>query len=68
VSLLLDHGHPQARHYPVGMVWEEARLVVDRTNQQEASRTVLLHVAAAAVMSKKGHQALKKVLKELTSE
>lgn len=66
VSLLLDHGHLQARQYPIRMVWEEARIVVERINQEEASRTTLLHAAAAAVMSKKGGQALKKLLKELT--
>lgn len=66
VSLLLTHGHLQARHYPLWMVWEEAEIVVERINQQEASRTTLLHAAGAAVMSKKGAQALKKLLKELT--
>lgn len=66
VSLLLDHGHREARFYPVGMVWEEARIVVERMNQEEASRTALLQMAGSAVMSKKASQTLQKILKELT--
>ena len=65
VSLLLDHGHAHARFYPVGMVWEEAQIVVERLNQEEASRTALLQLAGAAVMSKKGNALLQKVLKEM---
>ena len=67
VSLLLDHGHQYARHYPVGMVWEEAQIVVERLNQEEASRTALFQLAGAAVMSKKGNSLLQKVLKEMTN-
>ena len=67
VSLLLDHGHQHARHYPIGMVWEEAQIVVQRVNQELASSTALLQIAGAAVMSKPGAKALQKVLKELTS-
>lgn len=49
------------------MVWEEAKIVVDRLNQEEASRTALLQLAGAAVMSKKGSELLQKVLKEMTN-
>jgi hypothetical protein len=49
------------------MVWEEAQIVVQRINQEEASRTALLHLAGAAVMSKKGAKLLQKALKELTN-
>jgi len=49
------------------MVFEEAQIVVERMNQEEASRTALLQLAGAAVMSKKGNAALQNVLKELTN-
>jgi len=49
------------------MVWEEAQMVVERMNQEEASRTALLQIAGSAVMSKKGAKLLQKVLKELTN-
>ncbi len=66
MSLLLDHGHHQARHYPIGMVWEEARIVVDRVNQETASSATLMQAAMVGANSKKGAQAFKKILKELT--
>lgn len=66
VSLLLDHGHHQARHYPIGMVWEEVRIVVDRVNQEEASHATLMQAAVLGTKSKKGAQAFRKILKEMT--
>lgn len=65
-SLLLDHGHTHALHYPVGRVWEEAEIVVQRVNQEKASDTSLMRVAVGAVISKEGAKLLDKVLKELT--
>lgn len=65
VSLLLAHGHPFARKYPVGMVWEEATLVVERINREAASNTALLQLAAGSLLSKEAGKQLKKTLKEL---
>lgn len=68
VSLLLDHGHRYARFYPLGMVWDEARIVVDRMNQEDASRTTLFNLAYSGANSKKGAALLRKALKELCGE
>lgn len=65
VSLLLDHGHSQARKYPVGMVWDEARIVISRINKEEAGRMTLLQLAAASILSKKGAALFKKTVKGL---
>lgn len=67
MSLLLDHGHRHARDYPLGMVYEEALLVVERMNQEEAGRAALMHVVGLAVMSKEGTKALKKILGDMTN-
>ena len=67
MSLLLDHGHPQARLYPIGMVWEESALVVERMNREAASNTTLLQLAAGSLLSKDAAKQLKKTLKELLS-
>lgn len=64
--MLLDSGHAHAFSYPLGMVWEEAQLVVERRNQGSANETALLHAAAAAIFSKEGMKNLQKILKELT--
>lgn len=65
MSLLLDHGHPHARRYPIGMVWDEATLVVERMNREAASNTALLQLAAGSLLSKEAGKQLKKTLKEL---
>lgn len=49
------------------MVWEEAQIVVERSNQEEASRATLLNSAVGALLSKDGQKAFKKVLKELNN-
>lgn len=46
------------------MVWEEAQIVTQRMNQEEASRTVLMQLAGASLLDKKGAKQLQKVLKE----
>lgn len=63
----MAEGHPQARLYPLGMLWEEMQIVVERKNSDAASEAALLHVVGTAVMSKKGLDNLKKVVKELTN-
>lgn len=66
MSLLLDHGHPEAQHYPVGMVFVEAEIVVERLNGMEATRAVLIQMAASSVMSRKGAAEFQKLIKRLT--
>lgn len=48
-------GHPEARDYPLGMLFEEAELVVERTNQHMATAATL----ADLVISKQPNQAVK---------
>lgn len=62
----MDHGHPEARFYPLSMVWEEVEIVTVRLNQQEASRTVLMQLAVSSIISKEGGKLLDKTLKVLT--
>lgn len=65
-SLLIEHGHSQARRYPLAMLWEESQLVVERINQMEVTRAILLQHAAGSIVSKKGQKAFQKLLKELS--
>lgn len=48
VSLLLDHGHPEAWSYPLGLVVQETTIIVDRENQREALRARLIQAAVSA--------------------
>lgn len=63
---MLEHGHTQARDYPVGMVWDEAEIVVERVNGLEATRAIFIQLAAASVMSKKAAGEFSKQIKRLT--
>lgn len=49
MSLLLGHGHADARLYPVGMVADEAGLVIQRVNAAAGAQALLAHLSAAAV-------------------
>jgi len=65
ISLLLAEGHPEAPHYPIGMVWDEARLVVERHNGAHATQAVLVQLAVASVLSKDGAKEFKKTISRL---
>jgi hypothetical protein len=65
VSLLLDHGHPDASAYPVGQVWDEASLVVERLNGLEATRAILVQMAVSSVLSKEAGAEFSKAIKRL---
>jgi len=65
ISLLLEHGHPEARDYPAGMVTDEVELIVDRINQSTVTNTVLMQLAVGSILSKEAGAALSKVIKGL---
>jgi hypothetical protein len=54
--------------YPVGMVWDEVSMVVDRLNGLEATRAVLLHLAVSAVLSKEAGDVFKKRIAMLNGD
>lgn len=49
MSLLLDHGHSDAASYPIGMVTDEAALVVARTSAEQAALATLVQAALTTV-------------------
>lgn len=65
-SLLLANGHPDAGLYPLGMLWVESQLVVERQNQQAVTNAVLLQLAVGSILSKKTGSEFKKTLKKLS--
>jgi hypothetical protein len=68
VSQLLSHGHTDAPFYPVGMVWDEARLVERNVNRLEATRATLLQMAVSSVLSEEAGKEFKKVIERLSEE
>ena len=68
VSLLLDHGHPHARRYPLGMLYDEARLVNVRLNRHHVTQASLIQSAVGALLDKKAGRHWKKAVADLTEE
>ena len=74
VSLLLANGHPDAWHYPLQTVFEEARLVARRIDAQLASSMALLNLVISSQpdecrpenVRKQNARTLHKLLKEMT--
>lgn len=65
MSLLLSEGHTDAQHYPIGMVWDEARIIVERQNGAHATTAILTQLAVVSVLSKEGQREFKKTIKRL---
>lgn len=68
MNLLLASGHPEALHYPIGRVYDEARLIVERRNGELVSMAVVIQAATATTgmtASEKAVDHFRKLLKEL---
>lgn len=61
-------GHPEARHYPLGYLYDEAALVEERESSRIATESILIQLAAASVMGKDARTAFTKRLKMLNVE
>ena len=65
-NLLLSHGHPSCYDYPLSMLSDEAALVIERVNGQEATRATLLQIAVASVVSKDAGRLFRESIDRLT--
>jgi len=54
-----------APFYPIGMVWDEAQIVVERINGFHATQAILTQMAVISVLSKDGSKEFKKAIKRL---
>lgn len=66
VSLLLDHGHSRAGRYPVGMLQDEAGIVIERMNNDWATAGLVANAAHAATKSKKAVEVFSDLIARLT--
>lgn len=65
MSLLLEHGHTEAQAYPIGMVFDEANFVLERTNSRIITDAQLKQLAATSVLSKGSRSKFGKMIKSL---
>lgn len=66
--MLLDHGHPLAWHYPIGRVWDEASLIVERLNGMALTQAILIQKAVSSLLSKEGAKDFTDTIKRLTPD
>jgi hypothetical protein len=62
---LLANGHPEAPHYPIGVVWDEAQIVVGRDNRNFATTAILLQMAVSSMFSKDSAKEFNAKMKDL---
>lgn len=67
MSFLLAEGHVHARHYPLGMVFDEVRIAADRVNGVIATQAMLTQLVVGSVFSKESAEAFTKQIKRLTN-
>jgi hypothetical protein len=65
---LLAEGHTDARNYPLAYVWSETRLVRQRIAQRVQQDAVITQTAIVSVLSKKGGQQFKNLMKTLKDD
>lgn len=65
---MLEHGHAEARKYPLGMLSDEVALVVERLNGAEVTRATLLRLAVSSVISKEAGRLFTKQINKLNFE
>lgn len=68
MSLLLDHGHPGAGDYPLGLLDDETTLVIERQRGYWGTAGAIIQSAAGSVMSKKGAGVFTKLMKIVMGE
>jgi len=61
----MSEGHAHARHYPLAVLWSEARIVRQRRADRMRIETTLLQTAMSSILSKQGGRVLKRLLKKL---
>jgi hypothetical protein len=63
--LLLANGHSEAPRYPLGVLWDEAQIVVARENRHFATTAILLQMAVSSMFSKDAGKQFNQTIKDL---
>jgi hypothetical protein len=61
----MANGHPEARHYPLGYMWSELRIVQQRRGKELKLGVVSLQLMVAAMFSKESAKELKTLMGKL---
>jgi hypothetical protein len=67
-SLLISHGHAEARRYPLPLLHAETRIARKRDNRALATEASLTQLAVMSVLSKEAGKDLGKRLQDLQKD
>lgn len=62
---MIASGHSDAIHYPLGQLYDESNLVVERENNRIITEAQLAQMGIAAILSAKSRAAFTKQIKSL---
>lgn len=65
---MLDHGHPEARRYPVGLLLDESNIVIERVNGAIVTEANLLNMSVHGILSKGSRDSFSKAIRKLNIE
>lgn len=66
--MLLDHGHPDAGLYPIGVVRDEVAIIRHRLNMEMVTNATLTQGAMLSVLSEEGSKYFKELSSSLTED
>lgn len=65
MNLALSQGHAEAWHYPLGMLYDECDLIIERENNRIITEAQTLQLAMASMFGNEGRKAFTERLKVL---
>ena len=68
MSLLMATGHPEAGHYPLGFMWDEAAIVTERENARMIAESSLMDAVISSQFSKKAGEEKRKLVSNFNLE
>lgn len=68
MSFLTSQGHPDAKHYPLCILWHEVDIARSRVREEAVTEALLIQAAVGSLLDKKGAENFQKLLKKMTSD
>ena len=64
----MAEGHPEAKHYPLCILWHEVDIARNRSREVAVTQALLIQAAVGSLLNKKGAEHFQKLVKDMTSD
>lgn len=64
----MAQGHPEARRYPLPVLWQETQIVRRRLNREIANEAIFTQMAIASILSEKAGKKFQARVKQLLED